>query len=128
MRSWDISIYLIDTNSGDDIPAHCFEKVTYVLHESFGKRMRQTIKTPPFTIKEKGWGEFDMQIVLSPLGAPKGGDIQLHHDLNFHQDRYESTHNVVCINMMQHLRALEAGVPDPLDSPSVIPRPSSSSV
>lgn len=54
------------------------------------------VKQPPFTIKEKGWGEFDMQIVLSPVGNPKGGDQTLHHDLNFQQERYESTHTVVC--------------------------------
>nr|POF21052.1 ran-specific gtpase-activating protein 1 [Quercus suber] len=94
MRSWDISVYLIDTTSGDDIPANCFEKVTYVLHESFGKRARQAFKNPPFTIKEKGWGEFDMSILLTPVGAPKGGEIQIQHDLNFQQERYESTHSV----------------------------------
>ncbi|KAJ8607766.1 hypothetical protein MRB53_040062 [Persea americana] len=75
--------------------ANCYEKATYVLHESFGpKRMRQTFKAPPFKIIEKGWGEFDMQIVLTPIGAPKGGDQTVQHDLNFQQGRYESTHVV----------------------------------
>lgn len=54
------------------------------------------VKQPPFTIKEKGWGEFDMTITLTPLGSPKGGDTPLNHDLNFQQERYESTHTVVC--------------------------------
>lgn len=41
MRSWDISIYLVGAD-GEEMPANCFEKATYVLHESFGpKRMRQ---------------------------------------------------------------------------------------
>ena len=61
--------------------------------------MRQTFKSPPFQIKEKGWGEFDMQIILTPAGAPKGGDITLQHDLNFAKEMYESTHSVVCHNL-----------------------------
>lgn len=95
MRTWEISIYLVGPE-GDELPATCFEKATYNLHESFGKRMKQAFKQPPFTIKEKGWGEFDMIIALTPIGAPKGGDQQIQHDLNFQQERYESTHSVVC--------------------------------
>lgn len=53
------------------------------------------IKAPPFLIREKGWGEFDMTITLTPVGSPKGGDQILQHDLNFQQERYESTHGVV---------------------------------
>jgi transcription initiation factor IIF auxiliary subunit len=50
-------------------------------------------KKPPFKIEEKGWGEFDMSIVLT--GAHKGGDHTLEHDLNFQSERYEATHTVV---------------------------------
>jgi transcription initiation factor IIF auxiliary subunit len=50
-------------------------------------------KKPPFKIEEKGWGEFDMTIVLT--GAHKGGDHSLEHDLNFQAERYEATHTVV---------------------------------
>lgn len=96
MRSWNISIFLVGPE-GDDVPANCFEKATYLLHESFGKRAKQVIKNPPFKITEKGWGEFDMQIVLTPVGNPKGGEQTLNHDLNFQQEMYESTHSVVCI-------------------------------
>lgn len=97
MRSWSISIYLVGPD-GDNLPAACFEKATYLLHESFGpKRSRQTFKQPPFTIREKGWGEFDMQITLTPVGNPKGGEQVLNHDLNFQQEVYESTHSVVRI-------------------------------
>lgn len=105
MRSWDISICLVGPD-GDDIPATCFEKATYVLHESFGpKRMRQAFKSPPFKILEKGWGEFDMNIVLTPVGAPKGGDQTIQHDLNFAQERYESTHVVTFRNPKPDLLA-----------------------
>lgn len=52
-------------------------------------------KKPPFRIDEKGWGEFEMTIVLS--GMHKGGDHTLDHDLNFQQERYEATHTVVSL-------------------------------
>lgn len=51
------------------------------------------IKKPPFRIDEKGWGEFDMTIVLTAVG--KGGDHTLDHDLNFQAERYEAKHQVV---------------------------------
>ncbi|KAM0722116.1 hypothetical protein Q7P37_001557 [Cladosporium fusiforme] len=98
MRGWSIDIYLMSPE-GEELPATCFEKATYILHESFGhKRMRQSFRRPPFTINEKGWGEFDMQISLTPVGAPKSGEQVLNHDLNFQQERYESTHNVTFRN------------------------------
>ncbi|KAK5122076.1 hypothetical protein LTR85_004322 [Meristemomyces frigidus] len=105
MRSWSISIYLVGPD-GDDMPATCFEKATYLLHESFGKRAKQTIKNPPFTIREKGWGEFDMTITLTPVGAPKGGDQVVQHDLNFQQEEYESTHSVTFRNPKDTLLAI----------------------
>lgn len=57
--------------------------------------IRAAFKKPPFRIEEKGWGEFDMTIVLT--GAHKGGDHTLEHDLNFQSERYEATHTVVCM-------------------------------
>jgi len=110
MRQWDINIYVVGPD-GDDLPATCFEKATYLLHESFGKRAKQVFKEPPFMISEKGWGEFDMQIVLTPIGAPKGGEQTISHDLNFQQNRYESTHNVTFRNPKSELleRLKESG-------------------
>ena len=57
------------------------------------------IKKPPFRIDEKGWGEFEMTIVLTAVG--KGGDHTLEHDLNFQSERYEAKHQVVCIQPAQ---------------------------
>lgn len=94
-RQWTVAIYLVGPD-GDNVEARCYEKATYHLHESFGPRQKQIIKSPPFLIKEKGWGEFDMTIILTPVGAPKGGDQTIQHDLNFQQEEYESTHSVVC--------------------------------
>lgn len=52
-------------------------------------------KRPPFRIEEEGWGEFDMEIVLT--AAEKGGEHSLPHDLNFQSERYEAKHNVVSL-------------------------------
>ena len=61
------------------------------------KRLTEStvIKKPPFRIDEKGWGEFDMTIVLTAVG--KGGDHTLEHDLNFQSERYEAKHQVVSL-------------------------------
>ncbi|KAI5252415.1 transcription factor TFIIF complex subunit [Aureobasidium subglaciale] len=88
MREWSIEIYVVGPND-EQLPATCFEKVTYRLHESFGKRANQSLKQPPFRIQEQGWGEFDMSIVLQPFSQPKG-EQTVFHDLNFQQERYEN--------------------------------------
>lgn len=41
MRAWNIAIYLVGPD-GEDFPATCFEKATYLLHESFGKKAKQS--------------------------------------------------------------------------------------
>ena len=38
-------------------------KVVFQLHASFAQPMRE-IETPPFTVTEKGWGEFEAQIKI----------------------------------------------------------------
>jgi len=91
MRTWSIEIWLLDEH-GEHVSASVFEKATYNLHPSF-ERPKQVIKGAPFRINEKGWGEFDMTIVLT--SAFKGGDMTLAHDLNFQSERYEAKHQVV---------------------------------
>ncbi|CRG90679.1 Transcription initiation factor TFIID subunit 14 [Talaromyces islandicus] len=86
LRSWSIEIYLLNEN-GEQVSANLFDKVVYRLHPSFGERVNQTVRNPPFRIQEEGWGEFDMQIGLY---ADKEHTIT--HDLNFQQNRYESKH------------------------------------
>lgn len=111
MRSWKISLVLINENDGSEMPATIFEKATYKLHPTFGDRETQgmpntlhasqqlnsdtlpVIKKPPFRISEEGWGEFDMRIIVSAI--EKGGDHELTHDLNFQQERYEAEHKIV---------------------------------
>ncbi|MCJ1275116.1 hypothetical protein MMC21_002916 [Puttea exsequens] len=95
LRSWNIEVHLLGPHN-EELPANCFEKAVYKLHETFEDRQVQTFKRPPFRIQEKGWGEFDMLITL--YGVDKGGEHQIPHDLNFQQERYETTHAVVFKN------------------------------
>jgi len=95
LREWSISIVLLN-DQGDEIPATIFNKVTYKLHESFGSRQKQTFNQPPFRISEEGWGEFDMEIVLTAID--RGGDHSILHDLNFQSARYEAKHTITFKN------------------------------
>ena len=41
MRAWNIEVYLLNEH-GEEVPASVFEKATYKLHPSFGKRQAQS--------------------------------------------------------------------------------------
>ncbi|KAJ9627879.1 transcription factor TFIIF complex subunit Tfg3 [Taxawa tesnikishii (nom. ined.)] len=180
MRRWNIEIF-VQGPEGENLPATCFEKVTYKLHESFGKRATQgrctvrgnwsalteyavlevvkrnsrngwctlrardqerskarvttedghmqvmrnivnemlirfivVMRNVPFRIEEKGWGEFEMLVTMTPVGAPKGGDTTIVHDLNFASERYDATHSVTFRNPKAELleRLKESGPAD----------------
>ena len=44
------------------------------------------MRKPPFKIEEDGWGEFELEMVLTDVS---GKDHPITHDLNFHNNRYE---------------------------------------
>ena len=113
LRKWNIQLFLLNEH-GEEIPATIFSKALYKLHPSFEKRANQSksspnhvlrrlseanpscpaaITAPPFRISEEGWGEFDMEIILTAID--KGGDYPLTHDLNFQSPRYEAKHTIV---------------------------------
>jgi len=94
-RRWNIQIVMLNED-GHEVPATIFSKVTYKLHESFGDRAKQVFPSAPFKIQEEGWGEFDMEIVLT--GMDKGGDHTVAHDLNFQSNRYEAKHTITFKN------------------------------
>lgn len=48
----------------------------------------------PFALQEKGWGEFDMKIMLYYADKSTTPYV-VDHDLNFQLDRYEVTHTLV---------------------------------
>ncbi|KAA8912919.1 yeats family-domain-containing protein [Sphaerosporella brunnea] len=99
MREWSIRLYLLGPN-GEEHPASVFDKVTYKLHPTFTNPTR-VIRKPPFTLQERGWGEFDMELVLHAID--KGGDHHIKHDLNFQKSKYESSHIVTFVNPRPNL-------------------------
>ncbi|MCJ1298688.1 hypothetical protein MMC08_001478 [Hypocenomyce scalaris] len=113
LRKWNIQIFLLNEH-GEEVPATIFSKALYKLHPSFDKRQNQTFTRPPFKIEEKGWGEFDMEIVLSAVD--KGGEFPIPHDLNFQSTRYESKHQITFKNPKPGLlAALRESGPTPGD-------------
>lgn len=110
MRRWSIKLVAI-SDDGRELPASFINKVIYKLHPTFQSPNR-TFKKPPFKIEEQGWGEFEMDVVISY--AEKGGEITLKHDLNFQQPRYENEHILTIINpcpILQRLLAESGHVP-----------------
>ncbi|KAF3224083.1 hypothetical protein TWF191_006198 [Orbilia oligospora] len=110
MREWAIVIHLLD-EKGNEVPANCFDKVTYKLHPTF-QNPNRVIKRPPFKLSEQGWGEFDMEIVLH--SADKGGDHTIKHDLHFQQPKYDITTTITFNNPKPGLlKLLQASGPVP---------------
>jgi len=90
MREWSIKIYILGPR-GEELPASVYDKVTYHLHPTFQNPTRH-LKKPPFTLTERGWGEFDMEIVLNMVD--KAGQHTIKHDLHFQKPSYDSTHKL----------------------------------
>ncbi len=42
LRSWNIELHLVGPH-GEELPANCFEKVVYNLHETFNERKTQSM-------------------------------------------------------------------------------------
>jgi transcription initiation factor IIF auxiliary subunit len=113
MRKWSIQVRLVGPN-GEDLPADIFDKVTYKLHPTFEEpirskcagcclprfldpclltALRAAFTKPPFRIDEEGWGEFELQVVFTPLGGRN--EIVINHDLNFQQGSKYDTPQVL---------------------------------
>ncbi|GJJ69350.1 transcription initiation factor TFIID/TFIIF subunit [Entomortierella parvispora] len=91
MRRWKISLVGVDAN-GEEEPLPYIEYVEYVLHHTFEEPVRKVTEYP-FELQERGWGEFDMKIMLyfadkSPV------PFVLDHDLNFQMQHYEVSHTL----------------------------------
>ncbi|KAG0056495.1 hypothetical protein BGZ83_004753 [Gryganskiella cystojenkinii] len=91
MRKWKISLQGLSSN-GDPEPMPYVDYVEYILHESFAQPVRKVTEYP-FALQEKGWGEFDMKIMLhfTDKSVPP---VALDHDLNFQSSQYESAHTL----------------------------------
>ncbi|CAG8502220.1 6907_t:CDS:2 [Funneliformis mosseae] len=90
-RKWKVSIYAVD-DMGEHRPLNYVEKVVYILHPTF-EHPERVVRKPPFTLSEKGWGEFDMKIILHYTDKSVPQDT-LYHDLNFNKSHYEVSHRL----------------------------------
>ena len=52
VRAWHIEVYLLN-ESGEEVPASVFEKVTYKLHPSFEKRAIQSTFVTSATVSDE---------------------------------------------------------------------------
>ncbi|ORY04834.1 yeats-domain-containing protein [Basidiobolus meristosporus CBS 931.73] len=93
IRKWKLSVYGLDENN-ERCNMEYVEKVEYILHPSFTNPKRMTSK-PPYSLQEKGWGEFDMQVILHFVDKTT---YPLEHDLNFRSTHYEVPHVVTFSN------------------------------
>ncbi|KAF9418237.1 hypothetical protein BGZ94_009748 [Podila epigama] len=91
MRKWKMSLMGVNAN-GDEETMPYVSHVEYILHHTFEQPVRK-VTSYPFTLQEKGWGEFDMKITLyfKDKSIPPA---VLDHDLNFQSTHYEISHQL----------------------------------
>ncbi|KAF9179439.1 hypothetical protein BGZ51_006922 [Haplosporangium sp. Z 767] len=86
MRKWKISIMGVNAN-GEEETMPYVDYVEYILHQTFEQPLRKVTEYP-FVLQEKGWGEFDMKIMLHFVEKSIAPFV-LDHDLNFQSTHYE---------------------------------------
>ncbi|WBW72228.1 TFIID, TFIIF, Ino80, SWI/SNF, and NuA4 complex YEATS family subunit Tfg3 [Schizosaccharomyces osmophilus] len=84
MREWAIKLVCLDAQQ-EEVDASFIDRVTYKLHPTFQNPTR-TVRKPPYMIREQGWGEFEMEIII--YYADKGGEYRFSHYLHFQQEHY----------------------------------------
>ncbi|KAL0091505.1 yeats family-domain-containing protein [Phycomyces blakesleeanus] len=106
-RTWKIKLVAMDGNKEKKGKLTALlDNVEYILHPTFENPHRVTTKEP-YVLQEKGWGEFDMRIVLN--FAHKLADPEtILFDLNFTQPSYTVNHRVVFQNPSPELEDLLA--------------------
>ncbi|KAI8069193.1 yeats family-domain-containing protein [Gongronella butleri] len=111
LRDWQISLVAVD--NGKKVPGKLqamLDHVEYILHPTFTNSRRQ-FKEEPYVLKEKGWGEFDLRIVLQFVDALFPPEVII-FDLNFKQPRYFEIHTIsftdVSVEAAMFLESLKA--------------------
>ncbi|CAG8482216.1 6494_t:CDS:2 [Paraglomus brasilianum] len=91
-RRWAVALYAVD-DTGVDRDLSYVDQVEYHLHPTFGD-WKRVVRKPPFTLAEKGWGEFDMKVILYFVDKSIPPH-ELEHDLNFSKPHYEVLHTLI---------------------------------
>ncbi|KAI7877413.1 hypothetical protein K492DRAFT_14674 [Lichtheimia hyalospora FSU 10163] len=104
LRNWKIKLVAVE--NGKDKKGRLSElldHVEYILHPTF-ENPRRVVTKEPYVLQEKGWGEFDMRIVLN--FANNVATEVLLFDLSFMQSSYSVIRTIVFPNPTQELLAL----------------------
>ncbi|KAI9269970.1 yeats family-domain-containing protein [Helicostylum pulchrum] len=109
-RNWKITVVAMDGEK--EVKGKLsiiLDHICYILHPTFPEP-RRDIREEPYVLEEKGWGEFDMRIVLyftDNLTDPR----VITFDLNFAQSNYSITHKLEFPNASPELIRLLAKDP-----------------
>ncbi|CAO0793772.1 unnamed protein product [Mucor circinelloides] len=92
-RNWKITLVAMDgEREVKGKLAMILDHVEYILHPTF-EEPRRVKKEEPYVLQEKGWGEFDMRVVLYFTDNITDPQVLL-FDLNFALATYSITHTV----------------------------------
>ncbi|GAN05306.1 transcription initiation factor TFIID subunit 14 [Mucor ambiguus] len=92
-RNWKITLVAMDgEREVKGKLSMILDHVEYILHPTF-EEPRRVKKEEPYVLQEKGWGEFDMRVVLYFTDNITDPQVLL-FDLNFALASYSITHSV----------------------------------
>ncbi|KAI8360807.1 yeats family-domain-containing protein [Blakeslea trispora] len=111
-RNWKITLVAMDGEK--EVKGKLsviLDHVEYILHPTF-EEPRRVKKEEPYLLQEKGWGEFDMRVVLYFTENITDPQVLL-FDLNFALSTYSITHTVKFPNASPELVELLSREPLP---------------
>ncbi|KAG0767842.1 hypothetical protein G6F57_002844 [Rhizopus arrhizus] len=92
-RNWKVKVVAVDNyRERKGKLSYLLDRVEYVLHPTFENPVRTSFKEP-YLLQEKGWGEFDMRVVLyfkNDWAEPQN----IFFDLHFREPTYTILHKV----------------------------------
>ncbi|KAI8141674.1 yeats family-domain-containing protein [Fennellomyces sp. T-0311] len=113
LRNWKIKLVAVEGNKEKKGRlTELLDHVEYILHPTF-KDPRRAVSKEPYLLQEKGWGEFDMRIVLYFANNIANTEVLL-FDLNFVQTHYSAVKTVVFQNPSAELINILSREPAPL--------------
>ncbi|KAI7871346.1 yeats family-domain-containing protein [Spinellus fusiger] len=105
LRNWKIKLVAMDGNKEKKGKLSALlDRVEYILHPTFANP-RRVMNKEPYLLQEKGWGEFDMRIMLYFTRDLADPEIVL-FDLNFAHSTYTVHHKLVFPMPSPELEAL----------------------
>ncbi|KAF1807240.1 yeats family-domain-containing protein [Mucor lusitanicus] len=114
-RNWKITLVAMDgEREVKGKLSMILDHVEYILHPTF-EEPRRVKKEEPYVLQEKGWGEFDMRVVLYFTDNITDPQVLL-FDLNFALASYSITHSVEFPNASPELVKLLSR--DPSSAPA----------